>query len=113
MTAIAALSACGGGSPATTIDCPNDVPDACPEVGAPSYATEVAPILQQRCGDCHTAGGQEAVHPLDSYADAKAEKVGILSQLHSCLMPPPSQPQATTAERQTIFTWIVCGAPGP
>jgi len=70
----------------------------------------VRPLLQQRCGACHTAGGLAFTHPFDSYEQIQFYRTSIAAQLHVCYMPPADQPQPTPAERQTIFAWIVCGA---
>ena len=91
--------------------CPNDVPDTCPtSTPVPTYAAQVAPLLHERCGACHTIGGMAAPQVFDTYLQVQAEQIGILSQLHNCLMPPADQPQPTPEDRQIIFTWIVCGA---
>ncbi|MEO8213657.1 MAG: hypothetical protein ABI560_10710 [Myxococcales bacterium] len=107
--ALLIFATCGGGQEPFVDTCPNDVPDACPAV-PPSYAADVAPLLHDRCGACHTVDGLATVYPYDTYEQVKAQRLGILSQLHSCLMPPADQPQPTAAERQTIFSWLVCGA---
>lgn len=107
--ALLIFATCSGGPPPFVDTCPNDVPDACPAV-PPSYAADVAPLLHDRCGACHTVDGLATIYPYDTYMQVKSQRLGILSQLHSCLMPPADQPQPTAAERQTIFSWLVCGA---
>ncbi len=100
----------GGGNPPPVNSCPNDVPATCP-LPAPSYSADVAPVVATRCTGCHTANGIEAIHPLDTYAQAQAQGIRILSQVHACLMPPADQPQLTPTERQSILAWVVCGSP--
>jgi uncharacterized membrane protein len=102
------LGACGGGTPPPS-SCPNDVPATCP-TPAPTFAADVAPILQQRCGACHVAGGVESTRPFQAYADVQRQKTDILFALNACFMPPADQPQLTTDERHAILGWLVCGA---
>jgi hypothetical protein len=90
-------------------NCPNDLPMSCPSP-TPSYANDVAPIISRRCLQCHSAGGQEAVRPLDSYAGVTAQS-DLLDMVYSCRMPPPGEPAPTTAERTTLLGWLVCGEP--
>jgi hypothetical protein len=110
LAVVAAMFACGNSDP--TKDCPADAPASCPTSGAPSYATDVAPLIQQYCVNrCHGPGGVEAGMPLVSYANI--QHVGpqnIDAQIYDCLMP-MSPPDPTIAERVTLLTWIVCGAP--
>ena len=106
--AIVVLSACG----TSTRSCPADEPATCPGSGSPSYATDVAPIFDKYCvSACHGPGGVEAAQPLSTYAEI--QKLGIDNvnvQVYDCLMP-MAPPDPTTAERVTLLTWIVCGAP--
>jgi hypothetical protein len=92
--------------------CPADAPASCPTSDAPSYAADVAPIIQQYCvSRCHGPGGVEAAMPLGSWADI--QHVGpenIDAQVYDCLMPMSPAPDPSTAERVTLLTWIVCGA---
>jgi len=104
-------AACGPGSeqpPPNT--CPNDVPDTCPSP-APAFAADVQPVFADHCVTCHSPTGQEPSFPFQSYAQIAAQKISILGQIHACLMPPPSEVQLTSAERQAVLGWIVCGAP--
>jgi hypothetical protein len=110
LAAVAALVACGTDPPKV---CPADAPATCPTSGAPSYATDVAPLVQQYCVTrCHGPGGVEAAMPLGSWADI--QHVGpqnVDAQIYDCLMPMSPAPDPTIAERVTLLTWIVCGAP--
>jgi uncharacterized membrane protein len=104
---------CGSSSPPPAPSCPNDTPDSCPSP-MPSYATDVAPILQNRCVPCHGPGGVEAVRPFDTYANITRTSDNpnrMLTQIHACLMPPADQPQLTADERKIILGWIVCNTP--
>lgn len=89
--------------------CPNDTPATCP-VPVPSYATDVAPMLQSRCGTCHTPAGVEPGRLFQTWTQVSAQRADILSQIHTCRMPPVGQPTLTDSERQAVLGWIVCGA---
>lgn len=104
------VAACGT-SPAT--DCPADEPATCPASGAPSYATDVAPIFEKYCtSQCHQPGGTAEDRLLATYADVKRVGVSdINTQVYDCLMPMPPAPDPTLEERVTLLTWIVCGSP--
>lgn len=92
------------------VNCPSDTPAACP-AAMPSFAADVAPIFSSICASCHTPGQQMGSTPLDSYAQIKAEAVTISTELDDCLMPPVNGPKLSEAQRLTIETWLVCGAP--
>ena len=90
--------------------CPDDLPAACPAT-APSYKTEVAPLIDKLCLRCHSPGGVTYYKPLDSYQAVSSRKQSVLSRIYGCAMPPPEVTQPTEAERVTMLTWLVCGAP--
>src|SRR5579883_2519405 len=97
-----------------------------------TYASDVAPILQAACVSCHSAGGQQATTPLDSYAavvngmthlgytpanfvvpnnpSGSLIVVKIEGATQGGQMPPMGQTQLTAAQIQTITTWIQQGA---
>lgn len=104
----AAGSVCGSTSPVT--DCPNDLPASC-TAPAPSYQTAVSPIFNAYCLTCHSSGGQEASFPLETYGQLYSMRSAVLNQVYSCRMPLSGQPQPTTAQRQILLQWLVCGAP--
>src|SRR5918911_16984 len=106
LVAAVLLAACGGGS---EVNCPN-VSQTCPSP-APSFASDVRPIINARCVTCHSPGGQEAVRDYTTYSGVFAQRQPMLTQVYSCRMPPAGNPQPTTQERQTIISWLVCGAP--
>jgi hypothetical protein len=103
--ALVAVVGCFGQSP----DCPTDLPQSCPASGAPSYQSDVAPILAARCVSCHSAGGIEANAPLDTYAAVYARRGPVLDQVYACKM--PQDAPLSPADRQTLLTWLVCDAP--
>ena len=103
--------ACGAGAGSDDAStCPSDLPGACPSP-APTYASDVAPIITARCASCHGPGGVEAAHDFTSYAGVYAERTHVLSQVYGCLMPPPSTLPLSASERQTLLAWLVCDAP--
>jgi hypothetical protein len=99
---------CGAGAGAAS--CPNDLPPSCPSE-VPSYQATVAPIINVRCGSCHSPGGQEASLPFQTYAQVYPQRSAILNQVYSCNMPLAPAPRPTEQERQSLLTWLVCGAP--
>ncbi len=90
--------------------CPNDLPAACP-AQVPSYAADIAPLLQRRCLVCHAPGGPAASRPLTSYAAVYTLRTTVLSQVYGCVMPPPGATPLTGAERASLLAWLVCKAP--
>ena len=96
-----------------------DVAAACPDPEsttcidpAPSFVSDIVPILDSRCNNCHDADLPEAPWPLHDYGDVLAWSTSIGGDLATCSMPPAGS--ATTlpeAERQKILAWIVCGSP--
>jgi hypothetical protein len=105
--AATALS-CGG--PRTDASCPNDLPASCPAT-VPSYQATVSPIINLRCGSCHSPGGQEASRPLQTYSEVYSERSAVLNQVYACNMPPTTAARPTTQEREALLGWLVCGAP--
>lgn len=104
----ALLVACGG--PRTNASCPNDLPPSCPSA-APSYQATVGPIINLRCVTCHSPGGQEASRPLQTYSQVYSERSAVLNQVYACNMPPGTAAMPTEQERESLLTWLVCGAP--
>lgn len=98
----------GGGGGGTS--CPNDLPASCP-AEVPSYAMDVAPLLKARCSPCHFEGGTQAKERLGSYEEVFALRGPVLNQVYACAMPPEGGALLDAGERQTLFAWLVCGAP--
>jgi hypothetical protein len=119
--AAAALGAGCSSSPPPADPCPDDLPASCP-TPSPSYASDIAPIVQQYCFPCHATGGIEAEHfDYSTYAGLYASRAVVLTQVNDCLMP-PSAPipgygvdagtaPLTTEARLALLGWLVCGAP--
>jgi uncharacterized membrane protein len=77
----------------------------------PSYAVVIKPVISDTCTACHYPNSPLAQTSLTTYADVHGELGAALTQVSSCLMPPPSYPQPTPAERAALLTWLACGAP--
>jgi hypothetical protein len=101
-------SSSGSSSGATT--CPDDLPAACP-TNAPTYTTDIAPIVQASCTPCHAPGGTESGRLLTTYAGISAQSGSALNQVYACRMPPLGSPRLSAADRTALMAWLVCGAP--
>jgi uncharacterized membrane protein len=101
-----AIGAGCSSSPAAS-SCPNDYPTACPDA-APSFAADVSPLIHTHCTPCHAAGQQ--VPTLDSYQEIAAVAPRVSTQVFQCKMPPAPRTPLTSEERQTLLTWLICGA---
>jgi hypothetical protein len=84
-------------------------PTACPQPG-PSYASDVAPVLDASCNTpaCHAASG--TAWPLTQFSSVADWAYPIQIDVEGCTMPPPDAGVLTAAERQAIVDWVVCGA---
>ena len=86
----------------------------------PTYAANVAPILQKNCVSCHREG-EIAPMPLISYEDAKRWAMNIAEVTGTRFMPPwkPVQDHGrfvgerrlTDAQRATLKKWAEAGCP--
>ncbi len=92
--------------------CPAGLPDssACPD-SAPSYASDVRPIIDDLCMGCHYAGYHYSTQVLATYDNLHRSVSLIEKEVYGCDMPPSGEPQLTTEERQTLLEWLVCGGP--
>ena len=95
----------GGG----IVDCPDDVPAACP-AGAPTYAKDIGPIIQGSCAVCHAPGGRVPGQQLVTYDQVHAQRGAILSQVNACRMPPREGTALAADARKALIAWLVCGA---
>jgi hypothetical protein len=94
--------------------CTPPTSDTCP-ANVPSYKNDIQPILDRRCNtsNCHVVlpdgGGQ---WPFDSRDNTNAWKADIILDLKACSMPPAgSGVEFPMSERDTVWAWLVCGAP--
>jgi hypothetical protein len=107
-----AAFALGCGSPDGAANCPA-VSQVCPSP-APTFSGQAQAIIRSTCQPCHEAGGQEAVRPMQTYAQIRALAPDILSQVVQCRMPilPDGSVSsfADADDRDTLIAWLVCGA---
>lgn len=103
------LLAAGCGSESNGGTCGAAVPESCP-ASAPSYTTDVAPLLQKYCVSCHNASGSEPSHLLDTHSGVSSAADHVKAEVSGCTMPPSGSTAPTDAERNTILAWLVCGA---
>jgi hypothetical protein len=95
----------GGGAGGSCESAPS-----CPDAGAPSYQTQIVPILQASCIPCHGPSGT-AGYDEDTYADVYNQFGSMLSFVNDCEMPPLNGPELSNADRITLTEWLRCGAP--
>jgi hypothetical protein len=88
-------------------DCPAGLP-ACPTT-APSFKTDVTPIISRTCFPCHAPGGEEAEHDFTTFANVFAQRGIILDQIFHCAMPPAGP--LTGDDRLLFLEWLECNAP--
>jgi hypothetical protein len=115
-----ALAAACGTNPSNP-DAANDPPANCLVIDAsacnmpmPSYANDVAPVLDQACNStCHAAG--VGPWPLDNYDDVSDWAPIIAGDVSTCRMPPEDAGAGngllTAAQRTMILDWVACGSP--
>lgn len=82
----------------------------------PSWQNDVEPLIVTYCLTCHSDGGvAPSKFDYTSYQGVYTNRAEMLNQIYQCVMPlvdaspPAAQPSA--AERQTLVSWLVCGAP--
>jgi hypothetical protein len=118
---VAAAGACSG-SPSSAgpaaAPCPNlDFPGICP-TPPPSWKTDVQPLFEEYCNQCHGIGGPAALQvPLGTYQDVVNNRTRSWLQISNCSMPNtdaslPATSFPTADQRQTMVTWLdICNAP--
>lgn len=95
-----------------TDTCPNDLPsdDRCAQA-APSYATEVAQVIAQRCAACHYPDNPQSSQVFAELEDVQAARTTMLTLVYRCEMPPAAGAALSPEERGALLQWLVCGAP--
>lgn len=119
LASLAAIPSCTGGDSSSSsgstsdsgasTDCPDDVPAACP-ASPPTYAKDIAPLVQASCATCHSPGGRESSRLLTDYDHVFAQRGAVLLQVNACRMPPRNAPPLAAEGRKALLTWLVCGA---
>ena len=114
------LAACGTSS-SDPDAAANQIPPSCTALDAsacttptPSYANDVAPLLDRACNStCHAPG--VGPWPLTNYQDVSDWSITIEADILKCSMPPADagagNGSLSDSERATIVDWIACGAP--
>jgi hypothetical protein len=103
---------------------PSKSGESCPSLSTecpspPVTWAEVQPLIVTYCFQCHGEGGiEQSQFDYTTYAGVYRNRAEMLTQTYQCQMPPydASPPAAifpTETDRQTIVSWLVCGAPGP
>jgi peroxiredoxin len=90
------------------------------DVGDPTYASDAAAIIQNRCTSCHRAG-QVAPFSLQSYDDARKHAAMVREVVDNRRMPPwhadprhgkfANDRSLTAKERATLLAWLDRGTP--
>lgn len=111
LAAIAAIACSSSSSESGDSGAPSScvVATSCPK-DVPSYKTDVAPIIQQACGTCHSPDGSAGFSET-TYADVYKQRSSMLSQVAICQMPPLNGPVMSNAQRVALTGWLECGAP--
>jgi hypothetical protein len=99
------------GGAAGSGQCPSDLPgrDVC-ATATPSYASEVAPIVERRCATCHYPDNTRSRYVFTDYDDVYSARQTVLTRIYGCVMPPDGAPPLTPEERRVLLEWFVCGA---
>ncbi|HEY7154030.1 MAG TPA: c-type cytochrome, partial [Gemmataceae bacterium] len=83
-----------------------------PVHAAPTFAKDVAPLVNRYCGKCHgekkPKGGVALTPFRDDASVLKKRSVWeqVADNLRSGDMPPPGKPQPSDAELETINAWL-------
>jgi hypothetical protein len=129
--ALAAGVACSSPAPHDISDAAADVATTCvhPSLtcqdpnNPPSFASDVDPIIKERCSPCHFPGGiASQIYVFTTYSDVVNAETAIVNELYDCLMPPVngnvtygiapgSVPGLTAEQASCIVDWIRCGTP--
>jgi len=77
-----------------------------------TFASDIRPLLEKYCWDCHGDGMDKGGLSLDAYASeadlvqARKKWEGILFNIDNWLMPPVDKEQPTAEERKLLVRWI-------
>jgi mono/diheme cytochrome c family protein len=100
-----------------------DAPKDKPAAQAPSFQSDIRPLLQAKCARCHGAKVHRADLDLSTPASVmkggesgvvivagKPEQSPLYEKVHAGLMPPDMKDRLSAAEVETIRRWIAAGA---
>jgi hypothetical protein len=117
---VAILAACSsgtsGGQGGTSDPSCNGLSSACPAT-PPSYQSDVQPLIVTYCYQCHGPGGiEQGQFDYTTYEGVYKNRSEMLTQVYQCQMPPydaspPASAMPDETARQTIVSWLACGAP--
>ncbi len=79
------------------------------EVAVPTWRTDVAPINERRCAECHAPTGNGTGHLRYTARGWEAEIDGILDSIRSRRMPLPPDPELTDRELAIVEAWVAGG----
>jgi uncharacterized membrane protein len=113
--AFAVVAGCGSndGSDGRAQGCKPGLPttDAC-AMSAPSYMTDIAPLVRERCLSCHFAGNPNSSVVLETQAEIHQRAQLVETQVYRCSMPPPGEATPLAEdERAELLQWLACGTP--
>lgn len=101
---------CGGHHTATDGATCSEVDASACDQPVPSYANEIAPLLDRDCNQtCHAPDA--ANWPLGDHRSVSDWSAIIVSDVKGCTMPPPDAGALTKNERTMVLDWFACGAP--
>jgi uncharacterized membrane protein len=107
------LPACAGPDPPPVEnECKAGLPseDAC-ATATPSYAEDIAPLVEARCLECHFAGNRQSSVVLETHAQLAGSRQLVETRVYRCQMPPSEATALSATERELLLQWLVCGAP--
>jgi uncharacterized membrane protein len=81
------------------------------DTAAPSYATDIAPLVEAHCLSCHFAGNHNSSVVLETQAQLNHQRGLAETQVYRCQMPPSDSEALSTTDRELLLKWLVCGAP--
>jgi hypothetical protein len=75
----------------------------------PTYAKDMAPILNANCANCHRPGGENTQVLLDTYENASAAATKAYPFAAHCQMPPPPLAPLAADQINTFACWLSHG----
>ena len=117
--AVLALALASFGCHKSAVECTPPPAVACPDGGGPSFETDVLPIFQQVCDNCHAPDAPVPQTPYFTnyqqiYGTSGGSEVSTINVwvFDNCEMPPANAPVPLSEDqRQTLLVWLACGAP--